>query len=290
MNVLKALSFLGLFTAASSAALAGPVNSHCPVSKEPIAESAGTVKHGDHEIGLCCPGCGDAFNAWEDTRKNEFVRVSLASHTAQHDGHDHDEHAGHAATADATDADVIEAQLMHYPIGTCIVAGGELGSMGEPVNYVHEGRLVRFCCAMCEPTFKKDPEKFLSELDKKIVAQQVDTYPLDTCVVSGGKLGSMGDPIEHIHQNRLVRFCCASCVPTFEKNPEKYTAMLDKAYADAQRADYPLDTCVVAGSDLGSMGEPAELVAGTTLVRFCCAGCFGEFRSNPSEYMSKLHR
>ena len=63
---------------------------------------------------------------------------------------------------------------------------------------------------------------------------------------------------------------------------------LDAAYADAQRADYPLEMCVVSGAKLGSMGEPVEIVAGNTLVRFCCQSCVPTFKKNPSEFLSKI--
>jgi YHS domain-containing protein len=36
--------------------------------------------------------------------------------------------------------------------------------MGEPYVIVHDGQEVKFCCDGCEPTFKKDPEKFLAKL------------------------------------------------------------------------------------------------------------------------------
>ncbi len=65
-------------------------------------------------------------------------------------------------------------------------------------------------------------------------------------------------------------------------------AKLDAAYADEQRDEYALDSCVVSGAALGSMGDPVELVAGTKLVRFCCDSCFPKFRKNPSEFLSKL--
>jgi YHS domain-containing protein len=55
------------------------------------------------------------------------------------------------------------------------------------------------------------------------------SYPLDTCVVSGSKLGSMGEAVVLRHEGREVRFCCAGCVDTFKKDPAKYLAILDAA-------------------------------------------------------------
>jgi hypothetical protein len=186
------------------------------------------------------------------------------------------------------DADVIEAQLMHYPLDTCIVGGGKLGSKGDPIDYVHEGRLVRFCCKGCIGPFKEDAKDYLARLDKEIIARQAKDYPLKTCVVSGQDLGSMGDAFEYVHENRLVLLCCGGCVKRFKRDPAKHMVGLDKAYADAQRDDYGVSTCVVGGGELGSMGDPYEIVAGTRLVRFCCKGCVPAFKKDPATYLAKL--
>lgn len=319
-----------------------PINAMCPIGKEPIVPSAGTVEYKGNTIGLCCPGCGKAFLAWGEQRRDEFVALAMRG---AEPGHGQQEEAAEPATSQPSstsdypypldvcivsgeklgsmgepvvktydgrevrfccaacvdtfeanqqdylsqiDKKIVDQQLMHYPIDTCIVAGGKLGSMGDPVNLVYNNRLVRFCCAGCEPTFKENPEKYLAALDKKIIEQQVEDYPLNTCVVAGAELGSMGDPVNYTYANRLVRFCCASCIEKFEAEPAKYMKKIDEAYADAQRDSYPLNTCVVAGGELGSMGDPVELVAGTQLVRFCCDGCIPAFKKDPQKYLDTL--
>lgn len=54
-------------------------------------------------------------------------------------------------------------------------------------------------------------------------------YPLDTCIVSGEKLGSMGEPIIINHEGQEIKFCCDSCVPKFKKDPTKYLTKLNQA-------------------------------------------------------------
>ncbi len=54
-------------------------------------------------------------------------------------------------------------------------------------------------------------------------------YPLDTCVVSGEKLGSMGENYELEHNGQKVVLCCKSCLKKFNKDPEKYLAKLAAA-------------------------------------------------------------
>ena len=62
-------------------------------------------------------------------------------------------------------------------------------------------------------------------------AAEIEAYPIDFCVVSGQKLGSMGTPVDYMHEGRLVRFCCAGCIPAFQADPEKYLAVLDEHQA-----------------------------------------------------------
>ncbi len=55
-------------------------------------------------------------------------------------------------------------------------------------------------------------------------------YPLDTCLVSGEKLGSMGDPVVINHEGQEIKFCCDTCIPKFKKDPAKYLEKLDPAH------------------------------------------------------------
>ena len=64
-------------------------------------------------------------------------------------------------------------------------------------------------------------------------------YPLDTCVVSGDKLGGdMGPAIEFIYQtnsiNQEIKFCCPMCKPTFLGDPDKYMKIIKAAEAKAK--------------------------------------------------------
>jgi len=52
-----------------------------------------------------------------------------------------------------------------YPLTTCVVSHDSLGGMGETVDALYEGRLIRFCCKGCVKSFNKNPEKYLKEID-----------------------------------------------------------------------------------------------------------------------------
>lgn len=58
------------------------------------------------------------------------------------------------------------------------------------------------------------------------LAAGVKPYPLDACIVSGEKLGSMGDPFVLVHEGQQVKFCCEHCRPKFDQEPAKYLAKL----------------------------------------------------------------
>lgn len=56
-------------------------------------------------------------------------------------------------------------------------------------------------------------------------------YPLQVCVVSGEKLGSMGKPHVIKHEGTEVQFCCKSCVKDFNAEPKKFLAKIEAAHA-----------------------------------------------------------
>jgi YHS domain-containing protein len=58
---------------------------------------------------------------------------------------------------------------------------------------------------------------------------QVKPYPVDWCIVTGEKLGSMGDPVSKTYQGQEVKFCCKYCIPEFEKTPAAFLARIDSA-------------------------------------------------------------
>jgi hypothetical protein len=62
----------------------------------------------------------------------------------------------------------------------------------------------------------------------------------------------------------------------------------DEAIAKAQRADYPLDHCLVSGDKLGADGPPVEVVVEGQLFRVCCEHCVEEIRGEPKKYLAKL--
>ena len=161
------------------------------------------------------------------------AKTTVVADSGRQDG----ESAAPAAKDEKELADLAALQKKSYPIDTCVVSGEKLGGdMGDAFDYFHNGRLVRFCCKGCVPKFEKEPEKYLSKLDAAVIEREAVSYPLDTCVVSGEKLGSMGEPINHVVANRLVRLCCKGCIKDLEKDPAKYLSKVDAARSNADPA------------------------------------------------------
>ncbi|KAA0216091.1 MAG: YHS domain-containing protein [Leptolyngbya sp. PLA3] len=262
-------------------AVAEPINRYCPVGKEPIDNKTPTIKYEGHEIGLCCPGCGEKFLGWDEQRRNEFVKLALAGKEPRLEEVSHEAQVEPAPGA---------GEGYPFTLTTCPVAGHEIDHEGEPVVYVHEGREVKFCCEDCLEKFQADPDQYLAKIDEQMIEQQAMHYPLSTCIISGESLMEDGKftGVNVVYRNRLVRFCCEDCAGKFEKDPGAVLAKLDKAMIEAQRASYPLQTCVVSGEELGGMGEPVEMLYMNRLVRFCCEMCIGKFEKDPAAFMAKI--
>lgn len=252
------------------------VNKLCPIGVEPIDGKTFATYDG-HKVGFCCAGCDTKFLAWSKEKKDAFIAAALAGQEGKE--------------RKAAASETKERPSEPYTLSTCPVSGEKLGSMGDPVVLTVEGREVKLCCKGCVSKIEKDPAKFLAVVDEGLAAEQKPYYPLSTCVVSGEPLVEEGKDIgiDVVVKNRLFRLCCKGCVRKLKANSETHFTALDSAVNQAQGKDYPLDTCIVREkSKLGSMGEPAEMVVGNRLVRFCCSGCQPKFGEDPTKYLARL--
>jgi len=173
-----------------------------------------------------------------------------------------------------------------YPLNVCPVTGEPLGSMGDPIIAIGEGREARLCCGGCEPKFSADPAKYFAKIDAEMIKEQEKHYPIETCVVSGKVLD--GNAETRIIANRMMKFCCGNCPAAAAADPAKFIAKLDKAVIAAQSDSYPLTKCVISGKALDSMGEPVNLVIANRLIKLCCAGCEGKVEKTPAAALAAL--
>jgi hypothetical protein len=129
------------------------------------------------------------------------------------------------------DAAVITAQKANYPLTTCAASDAKLDD--KAFDYVVGTRLVRLANREAIAPFERDPKAAMAKLDAAYIKAQKDSYPVKKCVVSGEDLGKMGEPVDKLYGNTLVRFCCASCVKGFEKDSGKYMKELADARSKA---------------------------------------------------------
>jgi hypothetical protein len=170
-----------------------------------------------------------------------------------------------------------------YPLTTCPVSGAALVDGGVAKEY--EGREVRFCCEGCPAGFEEDVEAGLAKLDEAIIEDQKAVYPIEACVVMEHDMELEG-ATWFVVGNRAVATCCGSCERKVKAEPAEFIAALDEAAKEAQAADYPLDTCIVAGADLGE--NPVEFVVAGRLMRTCCQGCASKAKAEPVGYLAAL--
>ena len=158
---------------------------------------------------------------------------------------------------------------------------------------------VAFCCNGCAKGFKKwDEEKQLSFVaEQKASSQEASEvaaigvsapYLLDTCPISGEKLGDMGDIVVKKIDGREVRFCSGDCVSKFEKDKKAQFAKLDKLMIANQLPYYPLTTCILSGEELEEHGASVDFILGNRLFRVCCNDCKDMITKNPSKFVPEL--
>lgn len=251
-----------------------PVNATCPVGKERV-DGKSFVTYKGKIVGFCCPGCDKQFLAWSTKRKDAFVAAAVSARKPT---------SGKKSKA--------KSWTEPYNLDVCVVSGENLGSMGDPVVKEYPGREVRFCCGGCIAKFQRDQAGYFQKIDQRILHDQLRFYPLDTCLVSGKPLVDAGKNVARdvVVGNRLFRVANERAEQELKSNPKKYVINLDAATVKGQRPSYPLETCVVAGGKLGSMGKPVEMVLAGRLLRLCCGGCAPQATANPGAFLTKLDR
>ena len=70
---------------------------------------------------------------------------------------------------------------------------------------------------------------FLLSLQAAEEKPKIKPYPLETCIISGEKLGGMGKPMVFEYKGQEVKLCCKSCLKDFKKDSAKYMKKIAKA-------------------------------------------------------------
>ena len=71
--------------------------------------------------------------------------------------------------------------------------------------------------------------KILADGTNSVSATPPKPDLLQTCPVSGDKLGDMGKPYVFVYKGQEVKLCCPNCKSDFDKDPGKYMKMIRAA-------------------------------------------------------------
>jgi len=100
----------------------------------------------------------------------------------------------------------------------------------------------------------------------------------EICPVSGGKLGSMGEPIKVQVGQETVFLCCQGCMK--QKIDSKHWATIHANYARAQ------GICPVMKHDLPK--KPKWTIVEGQIVYVCCPPCTKKIAADPKKYLRSL--
>lgn len=115
-----------------------------------------------------------------------------------------------------------------------------------------------------------------------------EAYPLETCPVSGEKLGADAVTVvlSGMKDAKLngtqMKFCCAKCEAAFKADPAKFTAKLDEQITKAA-GNYPLGTCLIM-PDEAIEADAKTVVYHNRVYKFCCKKCIVKFEKDPAKY------
>ncbi len=196
---------------------------------------------------------------------------------------------GAIQAAEETKSVIVRSTL--YPIDNCVVCNKPLGSQGKIVQAEYKGQQVQFCSQTCADSFSwMKKGKYLEERNKRVVADQVDLYPLKVCpLMPEWKLGDTHRRWRDVvYQGQMVRLCCAICESKFDKAPETVMAQLSQTQVNTQVPDYPLTNCVVDDQPLGSRGPIIEYLYRGQLIRLCSRDCIAPLEKDIVSFQNKI--
>jgi len=117
-----------------------------------------------------------------------------------------------------------------------------------------------------------------------------DAYPLDTCAVSGEKLGKdavtvvLSDMKDKNLNGTQMKFCCEKCVASFKADPSKYMPKVEEQIIKTA-GNYPLGTCLVMTDEAVDAGSKT-VVFHNRVYKFCCKKCIARFEKDPTKFQT----
>lgn len=170
----------------------------------------------------------------------------------------------------ATIASIVMAQA---PL-SCAVMGSPVKGKGSG-SYDYNGARYTMCCAGCNGTFEKTPEKFVKQATEKKWTVGASLYDPTTGVkVQANEAKGSSD-----FGGLRYYFASAEAKKTFDANPKKFAVQPKKEAL----------WCPVMNHAIPSYKEAGAYVdKGDTRYYLCCSGCLGKMNEKPAEYMAKV--
>jgi P-type Cu+ transporter len=108
----------------------------------------------------------------------------------------------------------------------CPVMGTKIPDVTKAAGKsVYKGKTYYFCCPGCKPAFDKNPEKYIDPKTgvQKNLKMKPKAMQSAVCPVMGTKIPDVSKASgKSVYKGKTYYFCCPSCKPAFDKNPEKY--------------------------------------------------------------------
>jgi YHS domain-containing protein len=195
----------------------------CPVSGQPLGAMGKPipVTFDGQTVYVCCAACVDKVKATPENYFSAKPTVELAAVTKE-------------------DAPLIAQQAK------CPVMDEPLGSMGQPVKLLVNGKPIFLCCKGCVKKVEADPQKYLTQVYgdavlptvasggeevrpgvfKVTAADQPFIAAQKLCPVMDEPLDGMGGPYRVTAEGRAIYICCPGCAKKIAASPQKYFAIL----------------------------------------------------------------
>lgn len=104
------------------------------------------------------------------------------------------------------------------PQTTCPVMGG---TIDKSIYVDYDGKRIYLCCPACIDAMTKDPAKYVKQLESEgVKLDKIQT----ACPISGEEIDKK---MFADYNGKRVYFCCAACVQSFNKEPDKYIKKLE---------------------------------------------------------------
>jgi copper chaperone CopZ len=104
-------------------------------------------------------------------------------------------------------------------------------------------------------------------------SSDVKPYPLDRCIVSDEKLGSMGEPVVFVYEGQEIKLCCKACRKDFDAEPQKFLEKIKNGGKESKKSS--------TSEGQASGGTVVKLTVDGLVCNFCASNITKTFSKLP---------